>query len=408
VVNGLRASALRAIAVTASLLVGLGPSVATRAESDDSKTPVFHNIGTVTEPAIAAIKAGVTSTNPTGKFASFDISWVDNERNVYYLADRSNNQIDVIDTTDGSFVKGIGKGMFSGVQLNPPKNNGPDGVVTDQHHNVWVGDGLGNAKLKEFDPNSGALIGSVNIGGDGRADELAFGNVGGGRILIGNPNESTFVFASLVNTARTSVIGTVVYDEKAHAGLPAPGHGFIATGLEQPVFLNGKFYLNVPATVQNPDGEIDVFDANKAEITAIFRITSTEANGSCAGTGLAVGPRGDLIVECAHSTLILDANGNVEATIKETGGGDEIWFNPGDGNVYIANAGGSQGLGVIDVVHNNRFLEPITPIPGGQGEHSIAVSSHNNRIFVPINDNPDNGAGGIAMFHKAGQRGQED
>src|ERR1700730_11928140 len=92
--------------VAAVLLLGMAPAAAAREPSDDGPSPrVFHNIGTVTEPAIAASKAGITATNPTGKFASFDISWVDNEREFYYLADRSNNAVDMVDATDGSFVK---------------------------------------------------------------------------------------------------------------------------------------------------------------------------------------------------------------------------------------------------------------------------------------------------------------
>ena len=59
---------------------------------------------------MAAIAAGVTASYPTGKFASFDISWVDNERNLYYLADRSNTALDVVDANDGSFLEFLGQG----------------------------------------------------------------------------------------------------------------------------------------------------------------------------------------------------------------------------------------------------------------------------------------------------------
>jgi hypothetical protein len=141
--------------VMVALVAELGPSAALRADSDDA-TPVFHNIGTVTQPAIDAIKAGVTATNPTGKFASFDISWVDNGRNVYYLADRSNNAVDAIDARDGSFIRYLFQGLFVGVVAGTPNRNGPDGIVTDQHGNVWVGDGHpatgGTSSLKELNP----------------------------------------------------------------------------------------------------------------------------------------------------------------------------------------------------------------------------------------------------------------
>jgi hypothetical protein len=181
--------------------------------------------------------------------------------------------------------------------------------------------------------------------------------------------------------------------------LPAAGHGYTTNfgspptqrGLEQSAFFNGKFYLNVPATMQNPGGEIDVFNSNKAEITRIFPLTN------CGGTGLAIGPQGDLIVECSNSVRVLDANnGHEEASIAALGGADEIWMNPGDNHVYFPlppnpalrdNAPAS--VGIMDASSNHAHS--LVPVPGGQGLHSIAVNADNNRIFVPVSDNPDNG-----------------
>jgi hypothetical protein len=427
--SGKHALVVRTAVVASTLLIGLAPAAAARQPSDDGPPPTYHNIGTVTEPAIAAIKAGVTKTNPTGKFASFDISWVDPSRNLYYLADRSNNAVDVIDASDGSFVKFLGQGLFSGVVTGPPSRSGPDGVLTDRDGNVWVGDGLiggvGHSSIKAFDAETGALIANIDNGGSARADEEAYGPVHGGRLLMANPNEPSTVsngvitdpaFTTLVNTRTHSIIGKVLYDEAAHAGLPAAGHGFStfftdpgATaptqhGLEQPAFAGGKFYLNVPATVQNPGGEIDVFDSNAAKITAVLPLTT------CGGTGLAIGPRGDLAVECADSLRMLDTNGSEEIRVALFGGADEIWFNSGDGSVYVplpastALGRPASGVGVFDAVHNESL--GITVVSGAQGLHSIAVNATNNRIFLPIGDNPDNGAGGIAMLHKA-SRGRD-
>jgi hypothetical protein len=92
------------------------------------------------------------------------------------------------------------------------------------------------------------------------------------------------------------------------------------------------------------------------------------------------------------------------------GASDEVWFNPGDGRAYFSLVPNATlqpprtvaGLGVLDVV--NRKSLGITPVAGAQGLHSIAADAHNNRIFMPINDNTDNGAGGIAMLHAAQQK----
>ena len=398
----------RTVIAAAAMLLCVAPVAVAGDDPDHGSPTTFHHVGTVTEPAISAIQAGVTATNPTGKFASFDISWVDNTRDVYYLADRSNNAIDVVDAIDGSFMKFLGQGKFAGVITGTPARSGPDGVLTDTDGTVWAGDGLiggvGHSSLKAFDPLTGAMIANIDNGGVARADELAFGAVDGGRILIANPNEPTVAFTTLVNTATQTIIGKVLYDEAAHSGLPAAGHGFntnfngVQHGLEQPVFFDGHFYLNVPATIQNPGGEIDVFDDNIARITAILALTT------CGGTGLAVGPREDLLVECGDSFRVIDTSGTEEARVTEFGASDEIWFNPGDGNVYFALAanttlrpGFGGGLGVYDAVHNKSL--GLTELAGAQGEHSIAVDADSGKIFIPISDNPDNGAGGIAMMH---------
>jgi hypothetical protein len=312
----------------------------------------------------------------------------------------------MIDASDGAFQNFLGHGQFAGVITGAPTRSGPDGVVTDDQHHVWAGDGLvggsGHSSLKEFDPTTGLLLANIDNGGIARADELAFGPVGGGRILIANPNEPTSAFVTLVNTSTRAIIGKVVYDDSTTVppALPKPGHGFTTNfgspptqhGLEQPAFFNGRFYLNVPATMQNPGGEIDVFNPNTAEITRIFPLSP-----ACGGTGLATGPQGDLIVECGDSVRVLDANnGHVEAMISALGGADEIWMNPGDNRVYFPlppntalRDSAPASVGIMDASSNHAFS--LVPVPGGQGLHSIAVNADNNRIFVPSSDNPDNG-----------------
>src|SRR5437879_8241069 len=46
----------------------------------------------------------------------FDISWVDNSTQKYYLTDRSNNAIDLVDASTDAFIGFIGKGQFTGSQ----------------------------------------------------------------------------------------------------------------------------------------------------------------------------------------------------------------------------------------------------------------------------------------------------
>src|ERR1700704_5833962 len=78
---------------------------------------------------------------PGNALRSYDISWVNPHRAEYYLADRSNAAIDIIDTQRLTFKRFLGKGHFVGVKLNAAGtavNNdisGPDGGVT---HGRWL------------------------------------------------------------------------------------------------------------------------------------------------------------------------------------------------------------------------------------------------------------------------------
>ena len=72
------------------------------------------------------------------------------------------------------------------------------------------------------------------------------------------------------------------------------------------------------------------------------------------------------------------------------GGADEIWFNPGDGNVYFARTAAGL-LGVADA-DEGRLLQNL---PTGVGSHSVAAYAENNHVFVPVN------GGGIDVFADA-------
>src|SRR5229473_5362956 len=121
----------------------------------------------------------LTAVQIPGKpLRSYDISWVNPHRAEYYLADRSNASIDIIDTHQRTFKRFLGKGQFVGVKLNAAGtavNNdisGPDGVVT---HGRWLYAGDGDSTLKVFDldgPDALAQL-PLSTGGATRVDEMA-------------------------------------------------------------------------------------------------------------------------------------------------------------------------------------------------------------------------------------------
>jgi hypothetical protein len=84
---------------------------------------------------------------PGNPLRSFDISWVNPDRAEYYLGDRSNAGVDVIDTHNLTWKRTIGG--FVGVVLNGAGNvdnnhSGPDGVTS---HGRWLYAGDGDSTL---------------------------------------------------------------------------------------------------------------------------------------------------------------------------------------------------------------------------------------------------------------------
>ena len=73
-----------------------------------------------------------TSANTTGgNLYVFDISWVDQPSRTYYLADRSNAVVDIVDTTTNILMFQL-PGGFKGFTGNNG-TSGPNGVTTGGH-----------------------------------------------------------------------------------------------------------------------------------------------------------------------------------------------------------------------------------------------------------------------------------
>src|SRR5437870_6196667 len=90
---------------------------------------------------------------PGSPLQSYDISWVNPDRAEYYLADRSNAGIDVINTHNLTFKRTIPGFVGAKFNTTPPfavNNNisGPDGVTS---HGRWLYAGDGDSTLHVID-----------------------------------------------------------------------------------------------------------------------------------------------------------------------------------------------------------------------------------------------------------------
>jgi DNA-binding beta-propeller fold protein YncE len=298
----------------------------------------------------------------------YDIGWVDSASQRYYLADRVNKGIDVIDAALDKFITVI------------PGFANPNGVlVIPGRDQLWAGDG--DATIKGANLKDNTIIAAISTGGTGRADELAHDEKDD--IILAGCDKEDPPYAALVSTKDFTLLGKVMFPSGTE-------------GLEQPVWnpFNNKFYLSVPGTPEHPGGEIAVIDPLEMKIVDEYFLTDTKPHG------LAMTPQQTLCLCCssgvmkggakARTHLMNARNGEIINTTFKVGGSDEVWYNPGDKRFYLA-AGGmtSDGtgagtktpvIGVIDAING----EWITNIPlGAAGSHSVAVNPANNHIYSP-------------------------
>ncbi len=307
--------------------------------------------------------------SPTN-LGAFDVSWNDNSAQRYYLADRTNNAIDLVDSATDTFLGFIGRGHYTGSRPCPGQPRelrhcaGPNGVVTDDLGHVWAGDGDGNIIEADATKPGTAIIRSIPTGGKGRVDEMAYDPID--RILLAENDGDSPPRVTFISVTDGVVLGHYVY--------PAD-----QDGMEQPVWVRqtGLFYQNVPGK----KNRIDVFDPHK--LSNPVKSFPVECSGGLLDltvSGLTVGPNGRLMTVCGSvgGVSIDSKTGNILKTVRQGADADEVWYDPGSNNYYFSRGAVSGGVAVVD----GTTEEFVANIP--LGGHSVAVNATNKHIFVPV------------------------
>jgi hypothetical protein len=332
----------------------------------------------------------------TGSNFSFDIGIVSNGK--YYLTDRNNKAIDVIDVATGNFSL-LAAGSFTGAAASTAKS-GPNGVNAVGNL-LYAGD-VNSVKI--VDPAAGKVIKTITVGNAGfRADEGCYDPVD--NLFMIQVPDADLPYAVFINTSTQTVQATVNWTDTN--GQPAGGNEACVYDPTQKAFL-----VNNDSTLQNPRGEVDVIPA--LDITSvsagstlnIFELPGMKRYplGNCDPTGLDLGPGTDMISECRQgnagdklTTLILNrTNGQILATLP-AGGGDEVWYDARTNKYYVA-ASRWHTSGVNDAGGGCSATNPCDPrlfiidasarqivraIPTGNNAHSVAVDPVTGEVFVP-------------------------
>jgi hypothetical protein len=316
---------------------------------------------------------------PDNPLLSTDIAWVDPGTERFYMADRSNKGVDVIDAENDTYV-----GRVPGFAGTPGTNgSGPGGVVVTPDRKLWAGDGNTKVQVADVDPASSnylKIIKSIDISiaacrpNCNRADEVGF-DPKHHKILAAvdqpnsaqDPNKPIEPYAALID-ANSYGIQIVAIPNIVAGG-----------GLEQPLWDGelGRFFLTVPSVSTNGgNGEIAVINPTTGVVEKAY------SPGNCSPTGEVLAPFQRLVVECNTSTtnsiVFLNAlTGKVISSIPNIPA-DELWFNPGDDLVYAANNTANL-LNVIDP-ETRRLIQSV-PDVGGRNQAAFA---ENNHVFTPV------------------------
>src|SRR6202790_1988663 len=96
---------------------------------------------------------------PGNPLVSSDIAWVDAGTKRFYLSDRSNLGIDIIDAENDLYVGRVtGFAGPNNATPAPPNGQGPNGVLVTPSKKAWAGDGNSTVQVADVDPNSSSYL----------------------------------------------------------------------------------------------------------------------------------------------------------------------------------------------------------------------------------------------------------
>ena len=333
--------------------------------SDDSSNSTPHLITNIAVP---------NSTSPS---FSFDISYADQGK--YFLADRNNKAVDVVDTATNKLIAQI-PGGFAGNGATTT-DSGPDGLIgLPGTSTLYAGD-VNN--LKVLNTSTQTLIKSIPIATTGnRTDEGCY-DPDDHLVAVANPAD-TPPFLTFINTDTQAIVSKLNFN--GSSGLEACEYDTSTK----------SFLINNDGTAVNPDGELDVIPASS--ITAGQpAVTKAFALGACAPSGLALGPNQDVMVGCDPGagnpliTLILDRTSGAVLAKLPFGGVDQIAYDKTSNRYFLparhwvtggtaAASGFTPQMAVVD--GTRRTI--VAQIAVGTGAHSVAVDGPSGQVYVPF------------------------
>src|SRR5437016_1922704 len=322
---------------------------------------------------------------------SFDLGAFDPATNKYYVTDRTNRAIDVVDLNNGMAVtqfKPTGAGALAGcagTEYSAPNATRADNVPIPTCTNTAGANASGTSAPGTVYPMF--FVQNDQSGPDGV-------DVVGNTLFVGDVNKLV-----VLNKTTGAVIGTISIPN-------APTALRADEGCFDPV--NHLYAISTPGAA-NP--YMTILDTTNAEAnppttpTVIATLIMNDSTGAASG-GLEACVF-DTAAGGTNKLFVNKSTGANIATVAGAGGGDQITYDAGSGNWFLATSratatnnscGGGSAACVLTpmlTVVNGASHTVAARVPSGNNSHSVFTGG--GLVFSPFTNGPSATAGGVGF-----------
>jgi DNA-binding beta-propeller fold protein YncE len=277
-----------------------------------------------------------------GPVGGLDHLAIDSRRGRLFVANTSNNSLDVVDLKAGTLLKQVpGQGRIRGIAYAPDLDR------------VFVGNGTGGV-FNAFDGQDYGLLKGLPLGDD--ADNVRY-NPATRRIYVVHADEEL------------AVIEADGYSTRSPIPLPKDVGGF------QLEWRRPRMYVNSKSA-----GQVIVIDLENDKIIDRYPVAPAGMNAALAIDE----PNRRLFVGCRRdpSLVVMDSDtGKVMARLPIPGDVDDLYFDAKRRRVYV-----SCGEGAIAVIRRNDAdrYEALVALPTVTGARTSLFDAETGRLFLAV------------------------
>ncbi len=289
----------------------------------------------------------------------FGTAAVDENAGRYYLPDRANAAVAILDSRTGAY-----RGRLPGFTGRTPQAShaGPNAVLPVDRQ-LWASDGDGTVKVFDGTADPPRWTANVSLGALTRADQMAYDSQDH-VVVVTSPAEQPPFLSLVASRGPLRVLARINLT------------GGVAVG---PVLFDARTRRFLVGVVQaGQGGALAVVDPQHRRVARFLSV------GGCVPTGLAPGPGRLLMVTCGEGGTAAALAVNVEtgaaaASFGQVAAASSAAFDRNRQRWMVATGGADAQLGVIDAGH----MAWLGALAAGPGAHSVAVDSVTGRVFVP-------------------------